>query len=937
MKHLLLVFLSSFLLLLGNNAMAQNDCPAYSPYSYFEESCFISANTAPTGQKMGGIWLPEASFDGKYGQSPNKAHIPDNRKTWAISIAHAWNYSRNILKQTDHPKMSYWMATVTQESEWRCDGQAKWGSFTGSPVGIPWFDQWQDGCYQIEGSNNSSAYGLLMEYYPLRFKANEHSNLIGDDNFETSALVKAYYDLASERIATYRLGWKWNEAVNNACDPYAHEKLSASAYNAGIYGFQSAKSFMTNTSCYWSGLPSTTTGYPTQIGDLMAVLENNTTYPISTFKGATSTFDGYYSAKIAWSDLEEYFAEIAVLYHEINFQTQVIPNVEKAFIEAAGSKQDSVSFTALGSVIDALILSLPKEDPMQIILTTENIPKGPNGAACSGDVVPVATIKVEGKTSFEEGLYTKLVADFNETKNYTLKWKLNDKVVGTEKELIVSKVAGTYVYGLEICDGTKCSMAECEKTITIENVTTTCNLAVTTAIKNAVCQTSSEGKIIVNVQNGSGNYDVNYWLNGKQYFYKAISNTFTLDNLTSGIYGIEISDLASKSCKINTNATVSYTTASSENLMISKNKATDCGAILTGELTTKPSAQKWRIKTYVPVYFLWENWINLLIQTKNTTTFLQADEEGLVNSWEKEGNYYDNFMSGDSITISALLTNNPGAIQNYEIKIEFYNEQNELKETYTIPANTLTSNTTRYKVGTYTIQNTVSTPIYMYQWTPLEGVQNPTSASTVVSAVNPLEGKYMLTATNPTNACTLKDSVMLTYNCLQLCKGFNVEKFGSTATYKVCAGGIFDQKITATGLNLTYQWYKNNKEFNNQTETLSITNASAKNEGLYYLKVKDACNQEDVTHNINVEVDICTDIETKNEEKQLVYPNPTNGKIIVGIEEEVQTLSVYSIDGKLLIQKNNSKEINLNEYSSGIYLLEIQTFTGIKTVKIYKK
>ena len=138
MKQSLHLLLACLLYFSGYQTIAQNDCPAYSMYATFEKSCFISANTPDTESKGQGLWLPQASFDGKFGQSSNKARIPDNRKTWAISIAHAWNYSRNITQQTAYPKMSYWMATVTQESEWRCDATAKWGTFTGSPVGMPW-------------------------------------------------------------------------------------------------------------------------------------------------------------------------------------------------------------------------------------------------------------------------------------------------------------------------------------------------------------------------------------------------------------------------------------------------------------------------------------------------------------------------------------------------------------------------------------------------------------------------------------------------------------------------------------------------------------------------------------------------------------------------------------------------------------------------------
>ena len=198
MKYFPKLFIVSFFLLFAFSASAQNDCPAYPSQSKWEESCYIPANQPdPTAsdRQVGKLYLPEATFANKYGQAQNKSHIPDNRPHWALGIAHAWNYARNIQKNAANPKISYWMAVPLQESEWRCDGEAKWGNNIGSPTGLPWQNMWTDGCYQLEGQNNGSAYGALITYYPLRFRKDEHQNLIGGDNFITSALVKAYYDL----------------------------------------------------------------------------------------------------------------------------------------------------------------------------------------------------------------------------------------------------------------------------------------------------------------------------------------------------------------------------------------------------------------------------------------------------------------------------------------------------------------------------------------------------------------------------------------------------------------------------------------------------------------------------------------------------------------------------------------------------------------------
>ncbi len=408
MKHHLQTFVAGVLMLFALTASAQNDCPAYPSQSKWERSCYISASTPdPTAsdRQVGKLYLPEATFANKYGQAGNKSHIPDNRSHWALGIAHAWNYARNIQKNTKNPKISYWMAVPLQESQWACDAGAKWGDNTGWPLGGIPVSIGDDGCFQLEGVNNGSAYGALMQYYPQRFRKNEHPNLVGGNNFITSALVKAYYDLFTERIATYRWGWDIEGAVENTCDPYAFDKLTSSAYNAGIFGFQGAQSFMTGqeNNCYWNGLPATVGGYSTQVGDLMAVLENNKTYPISTFTGNASTFDGYYNEAIKWSDVQAYLDEIDDMYWEIDFPTDVTPKAQAAFVKLVGSTEATIDFMDIGPVIDAVIMALPKEDPMQMAITLDGPPTGQNGVKCSGDLIPVAQIEVDGETTICSG------------------------------------------------------------------------------------------------------------------------------------------------------------------------------------------------------------------------------------------------------------------------------------------------------------------------------------------------------------------------------------------------------------------------------------------------------------------------------------------------------------------------------------------------------
>jgi len=73
------------------------------------------------------------------------------------------------------------------------------------------------------------------------------------------------------------------------------------------------------------------------------------------------------------------------------------------------------------------------------------------------------------------------------------------------------------------------------------------------------------------------------------------------------------------------------------------------------------------------------------------------------------------------------------------------------------------------------------------------------------------------------------------------------------------------------------------------------------------------------------------------DDKIKVYPNPSNNDFEILLEENIK-LKLYSIDGKLLIDKNLSKGKFLfgKDLNFGIYILVIETDSEIKTIKIIK-
>jgi hypothetical protein len=76
---------------------------------------------------------------------------------------------------------------------------------------------------------------------------------------------------------------------------------------------------------------------------------------------------------------------------------------------------------------------------------------------------------------------------------------------------------------------------------------------------------------------------------------------------------------------------------------------------------------------------------------------------------------------------------------------------------------------------------------------------------------------------------------------------------------------------------------------------------------------------------------------TKNDAVQL-YPNPANSVLNIAAAEKVN-VSVMSIDGKLLMNQNNAKQLNVSALANGLYIIKMynQNNALIQTSKFTKQ
>lgn len=70
-----------------------------------------------------------------------------------------------------------------------------------------------------------------------------------------------------------------------------------------------------------------------------------------------------------------------------------------------------------------------------------------------------------------------------------------------------------------------------------------------------------------------------------------------------------------------------------------------------------------------------------------------------------------------------------------------------------------------------------------------------------------------------------------------------------------------------------------------------------------------------------------------------VFPNPVHDIVTIKSETQILETSMFDLNGKLILNASQNSDnviLNLNEFSSGFYLLKITTNDGSRTIKIIK-
>ncbi len=80
-----------------------------------------------------------------------------------------------------------------------------------------------------------------------------------------------------------------------------------------------------------------------------------------------------------------------------------------------------------------------------------------------------------------------------------------------------------------------------------------------------------------------------------------------------------------------------------------------------------------------------------------------------------------------------------------------------------------------------------------------------------------------------------------------------------------------------------------------------------------------------------------TSINAATNDDLVVYPNPASNSLYIKNVEEVNSVSIFSLDGKGLNTSYNNNIVNISNLEKGVYILSVSTNKGTSLTKFIKE
>ncbi|MFN3404373.1 MAG: T9SS type A sorting domain-containing protein [Cytophagaceae bacterium] len=607
MKKIILIQL----LLISINAFAQLPaggqwgCPSIPISGKFDTTCFI---------RTGEIKLGQGYFDHYTASDPVYLVIPQNRPSFALSMAIAWNYYRNVLGR-DGMSINQWFATLGQENGFVTYNGVQlpptiYDESLGMNVALP--------CNYPRGCNNAGLYSwhvtqnlndgpyhntvdgyrTISPYVPMRYPGPESTyHPLYNSNMEAASMNKSFYDLSIYRRAQFMNNVDLTVVEAGSPDPYGVEAAHAVAYNLGPNSAQSIGSpgytlpagIGTNNNWsvnYYNGGVSC---YGQRVAAMTAVLDNNEAYAQSRYPAACGgnvnnwNFYSFYDQQIRWDTVAASIDRLlSTMYPEMN-ATTFKNAVKTVFDRIDADANGSISFRyEMGGVIDAIVMNLPKDDP------GFNAQYAINGSGCKLDCrAPYAVIKPSGPTRICIGQSVILTAEVESpTASVTYQWQRNGtNIAGATSSTytVTPSVAGTNNYSVIVCwnalresNGTSticCAQSECTVDVTAEGNCSSCVMnMVLTPVQNS-CTSMPNGSIQVTIATAEAGPFEYIWSgpSGGTHITSDLNHTIT--GLRDGKYTVIVRKVSNPGCRAVQDVSITPVTPVKEQIIATANNS----------------------------------------------------------------------------------------------------------------------------------------------------------------------------------------------------------------------------------------------------------------------------------------------------------------------------------------------------------------------------
>jgi len=136
---------------------------------------------------------------------------------------------------------------------------------------------------------------------------------------------------------------------------------------------------------------------------------------------------------------------------------------------------------------------------------------------------------------------------------------------------------------------------------------------------------------------------------------------------------------------------------------------------------------------------------------------------------------------------------------------------------------------------------------------------------------------------------------------------------------------------------LGYNLYRDNVKVNGSLIQTSNTTDMVPGFGTYIYNVTTVYDEGESAFSNNFEIDFYFGIDEMQQIEARIYPNPANHRVIIETSEDIEQLTLHSIDGKNVMtveQAGTEIQLDVSKLEAGLYLLKLRSSESIGVFKL---